>query len=68
MHLRHGSLVRSSRSFTSASSFARVIVIVRCLGPVASAVMNGRLMSVELVDDSSHLACGGEEEGEEEQG
>mmetsp|Transcript_39551 Transcript_39551/g.117639 ORF Transcript_39551/g.117639 Transcript_39551/m.117639 type:complete len:263 (+) Transcript_39551:601-1389(+) len=56
MHLRHGSLVRSSRSLTSVSSFARVMVMVRCFGPLASAVMNGRLMSVDAVDDSSHFA------------
>lgn len=32
------------------------MVMCRCLGPDASAVMNGRLMSVEEVEDSSHLA------------
>ena len=34
----------------------RVSVICRCLAPVASAVMKGRLTSVWLTLDSSHLA------------
>jgi hypothetical protein len=34
------------RSSTSASSLARVSFITRCFGPEASAVMNGRLISV----------------------
>ena len=44
------------RSSTSASNLARVSFIVRCLGPDASAVMNGRLISVCVVDDSSIFA------------
>ena len=40
----------------SSSSLARFTVMVRCLGPVASAVMNGRLMSVDIVLDSSTFA------------
>ena len=35
-----------TRSRVSSSNFARVRVISRCFGPVASAVMNGRLMLV----------------------
>jgi hypothetical protein len=31
--------------------------MARCLGPEASAVMKGRLMSVDVVLLSSHLAC-----------
>src|SRR3972149_5098467 len=53
---RHGPSVRSIRSATSDSSFARVSVSTRCLGPFASAVMNGRLISVWRVVESSHLA------------
>ena len=52
---RHGSAVRSIRSMTSCSSLARVSVMTRCFGPLASAVMNGRLISVCSVLDSSHL-------------
>ena len=48
--------VRSMRSATSASSLARVSVITRCLGPLASAVMKGRLISVCTVELSSILA------------
>ena len=39
-----------------ASSLARVSFFTRCLGPVASAVMNGRLISVSMVVESSILA------------
>jgi hypothetical protein len=46
----------SAAALTSPSSLARVSVMVRCLGPDASAVMKGKLMSVEVVEDSSHLA------------
>jgi hypothetical protein len=56
MAWRHGSVVRSMRSMTRDSSLARVSVITRCLGPLASAVMNGRLISVWRVLDSSILA------------
>src|SRR5665647_883381 len=38
------------RSSTSASNLARVSFMVRCLGPEASAVMNGRLTSVCVAD------------------
>ncbi len=44
------------RSSTSASNLARVSFIVRCFGPAASAVMNGRLISVCVVDESSIFA------------
>ena len=44
--LLHGPMDRSRRSSTSCSSFARVSFSCRCLGPEASAVMNGRLISV----------------------
>src|SRR5882724_434918 len=53
---RHGPTVRSMRSATSDSSLARVSVITRCLGPVWSAVMNGRLISVWRVELSSIFA------------
>ena len=35
---------------------AREMDMLRCLAPLASAVMKGRLMSVLVADDSSHLA------------
>ena len=54
--MRHGSIVRSISSSTSASNLARVIFIVRCFGPDWSAVMYGRLISVCCDDDSSILA------------
>ena len=44
--LRTGSMVRWTRSSTRASNLARVTVTLRCFGPVASAVMYGRLISV----------------------
>ena len=44
------------KSSTRDSSFALVILMFKCLGPLASAVMNGKLMSVCTADDSSHLA------------
>mmetsp|Transcript_12349 Transcript_12349/g.21868 ORF Transcript_12349/g.21868 Transcript_12349/m.21868 type:complete len:266 (+) Transcript_12349:1039-1836(+) len=55
-HFLHGSLVRSKSSPTSCSSLARVRVITMCLGPLWSAVMKGRLISVVVVELSSHLA------------
>ena len=54
--MRHGSIVRSISSSTSASSLARVSLMFRCFGPDASAVMYGRLMSVCVLLDSSILA------------
>ena len=41
-----GFLVRSYKSSQICSSFERVSWMLRCFGPLASAVMNGRLMSV----------------------
>ena len=52
----HGSIVRSVRSPTSCSSFDRESVKLRCLGPDASAVMNGRFISVCITDESSTFA------------
>ncbi len=54
--IRHGSTVLCTRSFTSSSSWARVMVSVRCFGPLASAAMNGRFTSVSAAEDSSCLA------------
>jgi len=51
-----GAMLRSIRSPTSCSSFARLSATFRCFGPLASAVMNGRLMSVLCELDSSHFA------------
>ena len=45
-----GPLVFSTRSATRSSSLARVSVTTRCFGPVASAVMYGRLISVVAVE------------------
>ncbi|KVH93366.1 Glutamate dehydrogenase, NAD-specific [Cynara cardunculus var. scolymus] len=42
--------------FTRASNFDLVRVIFKCLAPEASAVINGKLISVWVVDDSSILA------------
>ena len=52
----HGLSSLSSKSLTSASSLALVIFILRCFGPLASAVMNGRFTSVSIDVDSSILA------------
>mmetsp|Transcript_458 Transcript_458/g.1376 ORF Transcript_458/g.1376 Transcript_458/m.1376 type:complete len:344 (+) Transcript_458:693-1724(+) len=52
----HGCLVRSRRPATRSSSLARVSVIAMCFGPVASAVMKGKLMSVDCAEDNSILA------------
>ena len=52
----HGCLVRSRRPPTRSSSLARVRVNAMCFGPVASAVMNGKLMSVLCADDNSIFA------------
>ena len=51
-----GGIVRWMRSSTSCSILARVSLMLRCFGPDWSAVMKGRLMSVSIVLDSSHLA------------
>ena len=52
----HGSIVRSIRSATKDSNLARVNVVLKCFGPVASAVRYGRLISVLVLDDSSIFA------------
>ena len=44
--MRHGSMVFLTRSSTSASSLARVSLMLRCFGPEASAVTYGRFTSV----------------------
>ncbi len=51
-----GGSVRWMRSATRSSSLARVSVMTRCFGPEASALMNGRLISVLVVLDSSIFA------------
>ena len=51
-----GLRVFSTRSRTRSSSLARDRVTTRCFGPDASAVMYGRLISVEEVELSSILA------------
>ena len=43
-------------SWTICSNFARDSFICRCFGPDASAVMNGRLISVSIVEESSIFA------------
>ena len=56
MALRTGSSVFATRSATRSSSLARVRLMTRCLGPDASALMKGRLISVLVVLDSSIFA------------
>ena len=53
---RTGSRQRPTRSAVSCSNLARLMVAVRCLGPEASAVTNGRLTWVWVTEDSSTLA------------
>ena len=53
---RTGAVHRSTRSCVSSSNVDRINVVFRCLGPLASAVMNGRLTVVWLTDDSSTFA------------
>ena len=47
---------RSTRSAVACSKVERMIVVTRCLGPLASAVMKGRLTWVWVTEDSSTLA------------
>jgi hypothetical protein len=54
-----GARVRSTRSSSSCSSFERVSETFMCFGPLASAVMNGRLTSVCCRVESSILAFSG---------
>ena len=51
-----GPIERCRMSSTICSKRARVSFITRCFGPVASAVMNGRLISVSSSVESSILA------------
>ena len=51
-----GETMRSRRSEVSSFSFARPSFISRCFGPVWSAVMNGRLIWVSCVVESSIFA------------
>ena len=51
-----GFLVRSERSSQTFSIWARVKVTLRCFGPVASAVINGKLMSTEFEEDKAIFA------------
>ena len=52
----HGSIVFSIKSAHSDSSFALVNFMLRCFGPVLSAVINGRFTSVCVEEDNSILA------------
>jgi hypothetical protein len=49
---RQGSTVFWMRSSTSASSLARVSLMLRCFGPAWSAVMKNRLISVCVVEEA----------------
>ena len=51
-----GETTRSSRSEVSSASFARVSLISRCLGSLLIAVMNGTLICVSCVVESSIFA------------
>ncbi len=52
----NGWMQRSKRLSQICSIFARVSCTFRCFGPEASAVMNGRLMSTDAVEDRAILA------------
>ena len=52
----HGSNVLSTKLWTNASSFALVNFKFKCLGPVLSAVINGKFISVCAADESSIFA------------
>ena len=54
--VRQGSTSLASSSAQRLSSLARVSLMFRCFGPFWSAVMKGRLMSVSMEVESSHLA------------
>ena len=51
-----GTLVASTKSLINSSNFALVNVISKCFGPWASAVMNGKLICVCCIPESSILA------------
>ena len=50
------SIVSSTKSSIILSNFALVSVFVRCFGPVASAVINGKFIVVSIALESSFLA------------
>ena len=52
----HGGIVLLIKSSTRASNFALVIFKFMCLGPVLSAVIKGRFISVCAAEESSILA------------
>ena len=52
----HGLSVLLTRSSTSASNFALVSFMLICFGPVLSAVINGKLISVCVAEESSIFA------------
>ena len=54
--LRHGSIVARIKSSHNCSNLARVSLRTKCLGPVAVAVIYGKLISVSVDDDNSILA------------
>jgi hypothetical protein len=56
MQFLHGFIVLSSSGLTRLSNLPLVSVICKCFAPDASAVMNGRLISVWLDELNSHLA------------
>src|SRR2546429_2275172 len=49
MHCLHGPTERWIRSSTIDSSLARVIFLTKCLGPLASAVLEGRIILDSVV-------------------
>jgi hypothetical protein len=51
-----GSNVLSIRLSTNDSNLALVSLRLKCFGPVLSAVINGKLISVCVADDNSHFA------------
>jgi len=55
-HFLVGSSERSTNSWIMLSNLARLSFKVMCLGPLASAVRKGRLISVSLIEESSILA------------
>ena len=54
--ISHGLSVLFIKSSTRASNFALVSLILICFGPVLSAVINGKLISVWFVEESSIFA------------
>src|SRR6266566_5144886 len=52
-HAFTGGMVRWNKSSQSCSNFERVSFFWMCFGPLASAVMNGRLISYSCVDESA---------------